>query len=116
MSLSMLLKCTGLALTGSFLETKYSPKNTAGPGGLSSYFAATPAILMITGFWMTAYGMKVGAARNKAIEQAKKDGEENVEERYALPNLYAQGTSKNVKEFNCVQRSHQHMFETAMGA
>ena len=27
-------------------------------------------------------------------------------------NLYAQGTSKHVKAFNCVQRSHQHIFET----
>jgi len=26
--------------------------------------------------------------------------------------LYAQGTSKHVKAFNCVQRSHQHIFET----
>lgn len=43
---------------------------------------------------------------------ARKDGEKDVDERYLLPNLYAQGTSKNVKAFNCVQRSHQHIFET----
>ena len=29
-----------------------------------------------------------------------------------ISNLYAQGTSKHVRAFNCVQRSHQHIFET----
>ena len=27
-------------------------------------------------------------------------------------NLYAQGTSPHVRAFNCIQRSHQHIFET----
>lgn len=35
-----------------------------------------------------------------------------MDERFLLPNLYAQGTSKHVRGFNCVQRSHQHIFET----
>lgn len=48
----------------------------------------------------------------KYAELAKKDGEKNVDERYLLPNLYAQGTSKHAKAFNCIQRSHQHIFET----
>jgi glutathione S-transferase len=110
MSFSMMAQCAGMAVTGSLLETKYAP-NTAGPGGLSSYFALTPAVLMTTGLWIISYGMKVGQARKKAIDQAKKDGEENVIERYGLPNLYAQGTSKNAIQFNCVQRSHQQCFE-----
>jgi hypothetical protein len=45
-------------------------------------------------------------------ELARKDIEEDVDERYLLPNLYAQGTSKHARAFNCVQRSHQHIFET----
>merc|ERR1712232_769744 len=39
----------------------------------------------------------------------------DVQERYALPNLYAQGISKNAKAFNCVQRSHQQILETFTG-
>jgi len=55
--------------------------------------------------------MVVGMARKKYMDAAKEDGEDNVEERYGLPNLYAQGTSKHARAFNCVQRSHQHIFE-----
>lgn len=72
----------------------------------------TPAILIGTGFWTLAQGFQVGKARTKYAELAKKDGEKDVDERFLLPNLYAQGTSKHVKAFNCVQRSHQHIFET----
>ncbi len=57
-------------------------------------------------------GFTVGQARNMYAELARKDGEEDVDERYLLPNLYAQGTSKHARAFNCVQRSHQHIFET----
>merc|ERR1712150_264365 len=56
-------------------------------------------------------GFEVGKGRVKNIEQAKNDGEEDVEERYALPNLYAQGTSANTKAYNAMQRAHQHIFE-----
>jgi hypothetical protein len=74
--------------------------------------AATPAILLGTGFWALMQGFTVGQARNMYAELARKDGEEDVDERYLLPNLYAQGTSKHARAFNCVQRSHQHIFET----
>ena len=43
---------------------------------------------------------------------AKKDGEKDVETRYALPNLYVDGNTKHARAFNCVQRSHQQAFET----
>ena len=65
-----------------------------------------------TGFWALMHGFKVGRARSKYADLAKKDGEESVDERFMLPNLYAQGTSKHVKAFNCIQRSHQQIFET----
>ena len=46
------------------------------------------------------------------MELAKKDGETNVEERYAYPNLYAQGTSKHARGVQLrPRRSHQHIFE-----
>lgn len=37
---------------------------------------------------------------------------QDVDERFQYPNLYAQGTSKHVRAFNCVQRSHQQIYET----
>ncbi len=74
--------------------------------------AITPAILIGCGFWSIFHGFTVGRARAKYAELARKDGEKEVDERYLLPNLYAQGTSKHARAFNCVQRSHQHIFET----
>lgn len=74
--------------------------------------AATPAILLGTGFWALMHGFVVGRARSKYADLAKKDGEKYVDERYMLPNLYVQGTSKHAKALNCVQRSHQQIFET----
>ncbi len=56
--------------------------------------------------------MVVGKSRSKYMKMAEEDGEKEVEERYGLPNLYAQGTSKHARAFNCIQRSHQHIFET----
>lgn len=108
---SLFQKSLLVTIAGSYAETRFVPKNTAGPGGLSTWFGLTP--LLFTGFtlWVTTYGMQVGAARRKYIAQAKEDGETDVDERYGLPNLYAQGTSRNAKAFNCVQRSHQHIFE-----
>ena len=78
----------------------------------SQVTAVTPAILLGTGFWSLLHGFAVGQARTKYAELARKDGEKDVDERYLLPNLYAQGTSKHARAFNCVQRSHQHIFET----
>eukprot|EP00729_Bicosta_minor_P021836 gene21836-8905_t len=44
--------------------------------------------------------------------KAEKDGEENCEARYSLPNLYVAGSTKHSKAFNCWQRSHQQALET----
>jgi MAPEG family len=104
--------CIVVGLT--YAESKFGPstKNTCGPLGLSAYFGLTPLLLSLYSFWTVVHGFGIGMARSKYIEQAKKDGETEVEERYQLPNLYAQGTSKNVQGFNCEQRSHQHILET----
>lgn len=102
---SMLIKGGLVALGGSVLESKYSSKD-------ERFFGLSPLILLGTGFWTVMFGFQVGAARKKAIEAAEKDGEKDVKERYDLPNLYAQGTSKHARAYNCVQRAHQHIFET----
>ncbi|CAB9514277.1 Microsomal glutathione S-transferase [Seminavis robusta] len=106
------------AFTGAFLESKYEPSTLigldgVGPTGLPQAFGITPVILAGLSFWILIHGfLVVGAARNKYIELAEKDGEKEVKARYGMPNLYAQGTSKNALAFNCVQRSHQQIFET----
>ena len=109
---TFLLTTTGLAIAGSIVESKYIPKNTDGPFGLSTYFGLTPLVFCIFNFFVLSFGMRSGQARRKYTEQATKDGEKDVEDRYGLPNLYAQGTTKNAKAFNCVQRAHQHIFES----
>ena len=114
---SLLVKGLGVAVGSAFLENKYAPTFAAtGVGSMlpgSPLFVATPLVLSGVGIYAFFYGfMVVGQGRNAAIEAAKKDGEKDVDERYGLPNLYAQGTSKHVKTFNCKQRSHQQIFET----
>ena len=105
-------------LAAAFLESKYQPASmlglaATGPAGLPQAFGFTPLLLSGMSFWILVHGFTaVNSARAKYIKQAKKDGETEVEERFGYPNLYAQGTSKNARAFNCVQRSHQQIFET----
>jgi hypothetical protein len=109
---SLLIQSGLIAVGGSLAESRFGVNDKMGPAGLSSLFGLTPMILVGTGFWITVHGFRVvGNSRRKYIELAKKDDEKDVEERYGYPNLYAQGTSKHAKAFNCVQRSHQHIFE-----
>jgi len=100
----------GATAIGGFVEMSYGASIVQTYGNRIT--AVTPAILIGCGFWTLAHGFSVGKARTKYAELAKKDGEKDVDERYLLPNLYAQGTSKHARAFNCVQRSHQHIFET----
>lgn len=103
----MFIKCGIAAVVGAVAEARLGGDQHT-PG---DQFGWTGLVLTTFGFWTTTHGMVVGKARAKYMEQAKKDGEKDVDERYGLPNLYAQGTSKNALGFNCVQRSHQHIFE-----
>lgn len=115
MSLFFLGKAISVTLTGAYLETRFVPATLSSsnpPLGLSPWFGLAPGILTFVGFWAFTHGLSVGRARQKAIEDAKKDGEKEVDERYGLPNLYAQGTSKHARIFNAIQRSHQQIFET----
>jgi MAPEG family len=106
--MSILLYGGLMALAGSIAESKFVKKDSL----LTASSGIAPLILIGTGFWITMHGMSVGQARKKYMDLAKKDGEADVEERYDLPNLYAQGTSQHARAFNCAQRSHQHIFET----
>jgi MAPEG family len=110
---SMLMKSSLMAVTAAVLESKYASSTTLEGSVLGGVVGVTPMLIVGTGFWAVIHGfMVVGKARKKYMDLAKKDGEKEVEERYDLPNLYAQGTSKHARAFNCVQRSHQHIFET----
>jgi uncharacterized membrane protein len=110
---SMMIKSSLMAVTAAVLESKYASSTTLEGSALGGVVGVTPMLIVGTGFWAVIHGFTVvGKARKKYMELAKKDGEKEVEERYDLPNLYAQGTSKHARAFNCVQRSHQHIFET----
>ena len=61
---------------------------------------------------LVGLGMKVGKARTRAIEKAKKDGDEQAEQRFSYPNMYAEGMSEVAREFNCIQRGHQNALES----
>ncbi|EED88537.1 predicted protein [Thalassiosira pseudonana CCMP1335] len=112
MSLKPVAITLGTASIAAALEFTYTPSIALLQSHSTQLTAVTPFILLGSGFWALSHGFTVGQARTKYAELARKDGEKDVDERYLLPNLYAQGTSKNVKAFNCVQRSHQHIFET----
>lgn len=106
---SIMIKSGVLAVATSVLESKYS-SHVSNLRGIEK--GLTPLLILGTGFWVVLHGFEVGKARKKYMALASKDGEADVPERYDYPNLYAQGTSLHVRAFNCVQRSHQHIFET----
>ena len=83
MSSKPLLLTIGSASIGGYIELTYGSSFLSAHG--SQLTAVTPAILIGTGFWALAHGMKVGKARTKYAELAKKDGEKDVDERYMLP-------------------------------
>ena len=109
----LIIKSVGASLLGAYTETKYGPALGTGSLGLPALFGVTPLLLTSLSFWALLHGfVVVGNSRSKYIKLAKDAGETEVDERYGLPNIYAQGTSKYAKAYNCIQRSHQHIFET----
>jgi glutathione S-transferase len=68
--------------------------------------------IIVSTFLLQVLGVKVGAARTKYAEKAKKDGDADAETRFSLPKMYAEGFSQHAKEFNCIQRGHQQALET----
>ena len=73
----------GSASIGGYVELTYGSSFVSSYG--SQIAAVTPAILIGTGFWTLTHGFKVGKARTKYAELAKKDGEKDVDERFMLP-------------------------------
>lgn len=111
--LPLVAKTFSLAFGLTYLESKYVNNNKTATILSSPYYGITPLLWTIFHFWTIYHGfVVVGRSRTKYSKLAKEDGEEQVEERYSLPNLYVQGTSKHAMAFNCIQRSHQHIFET----
>lgn len=100
-----------------FLNEPYTvaSNNTAMLASVPRGFGLVIVVLSLTYLWLLVTGFATGKARSKYIKLAIKDGEKDVEERFAYPNLYAQGTSKHVRAFNCVQRSHQQVLESFTG-
>lgn len=97
--MSRLLIAFGLAFSATFVEQAVLPKiglgflleKTYGINAgtfLPAGYGLVIFITTVTYLWLLMYSMKVGGARNKYAELAKKDGEKDVDERYKLPNLY----------------------------
>ena len=91
----------GITLEGSLFRRLFPALfEPSSVGGLPKAIGVTLGALAVSGFWLTTYGFKVGFARSKYKELAKKDGENNVDERYSLPNLYVEGQTPHAKAFN----------------
>ncbi|KAL9181815.1 hypothetical protein ACHAXT_012158 [Thalassiosira profunda] len=101
-----LLITLGTATVGGFVETKYGSCSYVSAHG-PQLSAVTPAILSAR-----ASGPSPTASRRLTLSLLASTSSQDVDERFAYPNLYAQGTSKHVRAFNCVQRSHQQIYET----
>ena len=85
----------------------------AGGYGLPKAYGGVIAVnLVASTFTLISLGMRVGQARKKLAEQAKKDGDEHADERFGLPKMQAEGFSDLAKKFNCIQRGHQQALET----
>lgn len=84
----------------------------SGVGQLPRMYGVIAFSVIGSAFTLLGLGFNVAAARTKAIEMAKKEGDEKAEERFSYPVLYAEGLTPITKQFNCVQRSHQHAFES----
>lgn len=113
------LKCLAMVIAGTYAEKRLLPEALAdflnepsSIAGLPRAFGLLLLILNVTCFWVMSYGMGVGSQRKKYMEKARKDGEKDVDQRYALPNLYVDGNTRHARAFNCVQRSHQQILET----
>ena len=79
------LLTAGTTTAAASLELSLGSKSGIVGDNHGRFLAITPTVLIGTGFWTLMHGFKVGKARTKYAELAKKDGEENVDERYLLP-------------------------------
>ena len=97
------------------LLPKYAPALLAPSTvmGLPKAFGLVCLINVVgSGLFTVVLGFKVGSARSKFVDKAQKDGDEDAEARFSYPKMYAEGFSEHARNFNCVQRAHQHTLET----
>ena len=117
--LKFALKNLGLPLLLCVAEKTVLPKfvpalSTPGPVlGLPRAFGLVAIVNIFgTALFTIGLGVGVGSARGKFTERATKDGDADAEARFSYPKMYAEGFGPLAREFNCVQRSHQHTLET----
>eukprot|EP00802_Teleaulax_amphioxeia_P029514 Tamp_31643.p2 GENE.Tamp_31643~~Tamp_31643.p2 ORF type:complete len:205 (-),score=42.37 Tamp_31643:75-689(-) len=115
------LCCAGLCYAEKFLSAqvlaKFAPSLVAPSpmlGGVVSQLYGGVVLVNVVGssFMMMYLSFIPGMARKKYIEKATEAGDKDAEARFSLPKLYAEGFSKEAKEFNCHQRAHQQALET----
>eukprot|EP00298_Acanthocystis_sp_HF-20_P026614 c4408_g1_i1.p1 GENE.c4408_g1_i1~~c4408_g1_i1.p1 ORF type:complete len:197 (-),score=73.86 c4408_g1_i1:46-636(-) len=106
----------GLCYGENYLTKNYLSGTKAGESvslQVPRLYGLVLAVNVIGGsFVLVALGTKVGMARRKYLEAAKKKGDADAEARFSYPKLYAEGFSEEAKLFNCVQRGHQQALET----
>ena len=107
-----------IAAESKFLMAKSSPvANWYDPSPLVPFLPKAYGLVIlinviVSSFLLVVLGFKVGSARTRYAEKAKKDGDADADARFSLPKMYAEGFSQHAKEFNCIQRGHQQAFET----
>lgn len=115
-----ILKMTLPGILGLYAESNYAKASLPNFYSASSILSFAPrgygAVLLVnvaaSSIVLQILGGKVGAARKRFKEKALKNGDADAEERFSYPKLYAEGFSKEAKDFNCVQRGHQQALET----
>ena len=109
--------CWGESLLSARILAKYVPAIVAPSpmlGGLVSKLYGCVVMVNVVGssIMLMRLSFIPGSARKVYIEKAKAAGDKEAEERFSLPKMYAEGFSKEAKEFNCHQRAHQQALET----
>ena len=109
--------CWGESLLSARILAKYVPAIVAPSpmlGGLVTKLYGCVVLVNMVGssIMLMRLSFIPGSARKVYIEKAKAAGDKEAEERFSLPKMYAEGFSKEAKEFNCHQRAHQQALET----
>merc|ERR1712154_389314 len=91
-----------LAAAEIFLTKKYASRSPAFAPvttlALPRLYGMVLANTVAGAFVMFFLGLKVGMCRKDFQEKAKKEGDENAEERYGSPKMYAEGFDKLAKD------------------
>jgi glutathione S-transferase len=118
--ISMIAQMVLPGVLGVLAECKYAKDVFPAFYNASSVLPFLPhgyaAVLLVnvvgSGLVMAVLGTRVGQARTAFKEKALKNGDKDAEDRFSYPKLYAEGFSREAKDFNCIQRGHQQAIET----